>query len=188
MTKHEQATAQYGDSGYARMTSKNGQRRRFCLRQNDERILAPVAGVPDVATTFGAPLAFNPNGSAMGRTLVFSWNPDVAASVPAVVAGDPYIVAVNGWRSWDNFDGTRRRWADADHDLRVGRADGEKNCAGCGEELFLHGFGRSLELLPVKMRIAVESCVGYFAGGDPVGVRHRHRMSDDGSTMQMNGV
>ena len=99
-----------------------------------------MAGVPDVASALGTPLAFNPNSAAMGRAAVATGNPDVAVTVPTVIAGDPDPVAVNGWGRGDDFYGARRRRANADHDLRVGHADGEEECAGCGEDLLLHRF------------------------------------------------
>jgi hypothetical protein len=108
------------------------------------KILAPAAWVPDVAAALGTPLTGNPDGSTMRRTAVFAGNPDVAMAIPAVIAGNPDPVAMHGLWLGDDFDGTRGRWADADHDLRVGHADGEKESAGCGEELFLHCFRISL--------------------------------------------
>jgi len=101
--------------------------------------LAPVAGVPDVAATLFTPFAFNPYGPTMGWAAVGAGDPDIAVAIPAVIAGDPDPVAVHGRRFGDDFDGTRRR-TDTDNDLRVGRADGEKEGAGCGEELLLHGW------------------------------------------------
>jgi hypothetical protein len=62
----------------------------------------------------------------MGWALVGTGDPDVSVAVPAVVAGNPDIVAVYGWRLGDNFDGARRRRTDADNELCVGRADGDK--------------------------------------------------------------
>jgi len=102
-----------------------------------------VAGVPYVAAAFFTPIAGDPNGPAMRWTSVASGDPDVAVAIPAMVAGNPDPVHMRGRRGGNDFDGMRRRWADADNDLRVGRADAEKNCAGCGEDLFLHGFHHS---------------------------------------------
>jgi hypothetical protein len=105
-----------------------------------KRMLTPAAGVPDVATALGTPLSGDPDGPAMGWAAVLAGNPDVAMAIPAVVAGDPDPVVVRGRDYGDDFDGAGRRRADADDDLRVGRADGEKESAGGGEELFLHRF------------------------------------------------
>jgi hypothetical protein len=104
------------------------------------KMLAPAAGVPDVATALGSPLSGDPDGPAMGWALVRAGNPDVAMAIPAVIAGNPDPVVVNGLWLGDDFDGARRRWADADHNLRVGHAESKKECAGCGEDLLLHRF------------------------------------------------
>ena len=53
--------------------------------------------MPDVAAALGTPLARDPDGAAMRRTAVGAGDPDVGVAVPAVVAGYPDPVAVNGW-------------------------------------------------------------------------------------------
>jgi hypothetical protein len=110
--------------------------------------LAPAAFVPDVPAAFFAPLTGDPYGSAMWRTAIFAVDPDVPVAVPAVVAGDPDVAFVD--RCGNDFDGARRRWADADDDLGVcvSGADGEEESAGCGEKLFLH----SIVLLSAAVR------------------------------------
>jgi hypothetical protein len=92
--------------------------------------------VPDVAAALFAPLAFHPNGSAMGRTGVVTVDPDITVAIPAVIAGNPDPALVD-W-SGHNFDGTWGRWPDPDHDLRVSDADREEEAAHCSEKLFLH--------------------------------------------------
>jgi hypothetical protein len=92
--------------------------------------------VPDVAATLFAPVALNPDCAAVWRMAEGTVDPDIAVAVPAVVAGNPNPALV-GWGR-DDFDGARRRWANADDNLRVGSADREEEGTGCGEELFLH--------------------------------------------------
>jgi hypothetical protein len=97
--------------------------------------------VPDMTATLFAPFTRNPCGSTVGRTPVGTLYPYIAMAVVAVIARDPYVAFA---RCGNNFNGTRRGWADADNNLCVGGADSEKEGAGCGEKLFLH-VGRSPE-------------------------------------------
>jgi hypothetical protein len=116
----------------------------------DDLVLLPVAGVPDVATTLFTPFAFDPNGSAMGWAGVVTVDPDVSVAIPAVVAGNPDKALV--WRRRDDFDGSRRRWTNADDDLRVGNANRQEEAADCDEKLFLH-LSFSFEVLPIRTRL-----------------------------------
>jgi len=111
-----------------------------------------------MAAAFFTPFAFHPNRPSMRRTTVGSGNPDISAAIPAMVSRHPYPVAMHGRRLWHYFHRTWRRWSDADNNLCVGGTNAQKEGAGCGEDMFLHRVHRSLELLPVKMRIAWESC------------------------------
>ena len=92
--------------------------------------------MPDVASAFGDPGTFNPDGTAMGWTAIAAGDPDVAMAVPAMVAGNPDPIAMRC--DGDDFHGTRRGWADADDDLCVGCTYGEKESAYSGQDLFLH--------------------------------------------------
>jgi hypothetical protein len=143
-----------------------------------------VAGVPDVATALLAPLSGDPNGPAMRRTHVSSGNPNVAVSIPAVVAGNPDPVAVYGRGLWDDFDGARRRRADADNDLRVGSANGEKEGAGCGKDLSLHGRVAPWNCSSIRCGLQRKVVRVYFPFIDAYGARERREMSDDGSSMK----
>jgi hypothetical protein len=102
----------------------------------DELVLLPVPRVPDVAATLFTPLACDPDGPAMGWAGVVAVYPDIAVAVPAVVSGNPGVARV--WRRGHDLDGTRRRWANANHDLRVGSANPQEKAADCSEKLFLH--------------------------------------------------
>jgi hypothetical protein len=77
-----------------------------------------------MATTFFAPLALDPYSSMMRRPGVMTVDPDVAVSIPAVVARDPHPTLMS-W-SGNDFDWAWRRWTDADDDLRIGNADREE--------------------------------------------------------------
>jgi hypothetical protein len=76
-------------------------------------------------------------GVGMGWLLIGTGDPDVALSVPAVVAVVPGPVAVLGrWRR-DDFAG--RRWRpDADGDLGLRDAGAEEESAGAEEEILFH--------------------------------------------------
>src|ERR1017187_8392050 len=115
--------------------------------------LLPVARVPDMAAAFLAPVAFNPDSSAMGWAGVVTVYPGIAVAIPAVVARNPDKALV--WRRGDDFDGARRRWANADDDLRVGNANRQEEAADCDEKLFLH-LSFSFQLLPVRTQFRGE--------------------------------
>jgi hypothetical protein len=89
-----------------------------------------------MAAAFFAPLARDPDGTRMGRTTVGAGDPDIGVSVPAVIPGHPDPSGMR--RRGDYFNGVRRGWSNTHDDLRVGSADREKECAGCGEKLLLH--------------------------------------------------
>src|ERR1017187_5056830 len=115
--------------------------------------LLPVAGVPDVAAALFTPLAFDPDASAMGWAGVVTVYPDIAVAIPAVVARNPDKARVG--RRGDDFDGARRRWTNADDDLRVGSANRQEEAADCGEKLLLH-LSFSYELLPIRTQLCGE--------------------------------
>jgi hypothetical protein len=92
--------------------------------------------VPDVAATLFTPIAFNPDGTAMGWAGVVAVYPDIAVAIPAMVSGNPDPALMR--RCGGDFNGARRRWANADDDLRVRRANREEEAANCGEKLLLH--------------------------------------------------
>ena len=72
---------------------------------------------PDVAFAMVIPVAVNPVGVGMGCFDIGSGNPDVAVTVPAMVAIVPSPARVFVRRDGDNFDWTRRGRADSDDDL-----------------------------------------------------------------------
>jgi hypothetical protein len=92
--------------------------------------------MPDVAAALFAPLTGDPNGSAMRRTAIDSRNPDIAVAVPAVVAGNPDVTFV--WRSGNDLNRARWRWADTDDDLRVSCANREKESRYSDKEIALY--------------------------------------------------
>jgi hypothetical protein len=99
--------------------------------------LAPVAFDPDVAVAVMIPVAVDPLGVGVGWFHVRAGDPDILVTVVAVVAGVPRPVGVlmRWWR--DAFD--RPLWrTDADDDLGLRNACGEKYCAGKSGEQFLH--------------------------------------------------
>jgi hypothetical protein len=73
----------------------------------------------------------------MGRSLIDSGNPDIALSVPAVVAIVPGPVAMLGRRRRNAFAGRRRR-TDTDGDLSLCYTGGEEESAGAEEEILSH--------------------------------------------------
>jgi hypothetical protein len=89
-----------------------------------------VAFVPDVATTFAAPLASDPNCSAMRRTTICATDPDVAMTIPTVVARNPVVAGTGGG---NDLDGARRGRTDTNDDLSVGCKRGSHSeSKGCG--------------------------------------------------------
>jgi hypothetical protein len=79
-----------------------------------------MAIVPDVAATLVDPLASNPDGVSVGWFDIRSGDPNVAISVPAVVAlmPSPVGVFVRGWGYALDDVG---RGADANDDLSLGK-------------------------------------------------------------------
>jgi hypothetical protein len=96
------------------------------------KTLAPVAFAPDVAVAAMDPAALDPVRVRVRRPFVDSRDPDVAGSVPAMVAGVPGPVTVLRRRGGNDFDGTWRRWADADDDLGTGHAGPKQHGTGDG--------------------------------------------------------
>jgi hypothetical protein len=99
--------------------------------------LSPVTFDPDVAVAVVVPVAIDPAGMGVGWLNVGSRNPDVAITVPPMVAGVPRIVGVLVGRGRDVFNGAGRR-TDADYDLGLCDTCGEKECAGDSGEYFFH--------------------------------------------------
>jgi hypothetical protein len=94
-----------------------------------------VAFVPYVSAALAAPVSSDPDGSRMRGALVGSADPDIVATVPAVVAGNPDEAGTGGG---DDLDGARRGWSDADDKLGVrdsGSYGEEKS--RCGDEEIL---------------------------------------------------
>jgi hypothetical protein len=94
-----------------------------------------VAFVPDVAAPFLAPFSGDPYSAVVRWPAVFAVYPDIVVAIVAVIARNPDVTFAG---SWDDFDGTRWRGADADDNLCSGCTNREEECAGCGEKLFLH--------------------------------------------------
>jgi hypothetical protein len=92
-----------------------------------------VTIVPDVATALMNPLASNPDGVAMGWLDIGSGDPDVAISVPAMVALMPGPVGVFA-RRWRHALDDVGRGTDANDDLSVGEGShAQKDCRCCYE-------------------------------------------------------
>jgi hypothetical protein len=102
--------------------------------------------MPHIASAARAPVTFHPVRVGVGRTLVVAGDPDVAVTVPAVVARVPGPVAVLRGRHGDDLNGARRRRPNADDDLRSGNGSaGGKNKTGNGGKNLLH-----VQLLSVR--------------------------------------
>jgi hypothetical protein len=65
--------------------------------------------------TMTDPSVRNPTLALMGWTLPAAWGPNVAAILPAMIAVDPDITTLRRPAALFVY---RRRWANADHDLR----------------------------------------------------------------------
>ncbi len=85
----------------------------------EEIRLAPVAFVPDVAAALVDPVAFDPDRMRTGRGHIGSWNPDIAVTVPAMIAGVPGPIGVSTRRGGYSLDHSSW-WTDAYDDLGVG--------------------------------------------------------------------
>jgi len=90
--------------------------------------------MPNMAATLFAPVALDPDRSFMRRTAVGAVNPDVAVTVPAVVARNPHVTRT---RRGNYLNRAGRRWANADDDLGVGNPDREDKCRYSDEEIAL---------------------------------------------------
>jgi hypothetical protein len=100
--------------------------------------LAPVAFHPDVAAATAGPVTVDPAGVGMWGLGVISGDPDVAVTVPAVIATVPGPVAMC-WGWWrDRFYGTGWGWAYANDYLGLSDACSEQETTGGSEEDFLH--------------------------------------------------
>jgi hypothetical protein len=97
-----------------------------------------VAFHPYITVATMIPMTIDPAGVGVGWFHIVSGDPDVCVVVPAVIAGvpGPVGVFVRWWRH--DFDRTRWWRADADYDLGLGNACGEKECAGESGEEFFH--------------------------------------------------
>jgi hypothetical protein len=85
--------------------------------RRDLRLVPPVTFDPDVAAMALVPVTGDPVGVGVGWFDVGSGDPDVAVTVPAMVAIVPGPARVFVRRDGDNFDWTRRGRADSDDDL-----------------------------------------------------------------------
>jgi hypothetical protein len=82
-----------------------------------DSVLPPVAFYEDPAATAMNPVMCCPMRARMRRTVPATGNPDVAGSVPALIAVDPHEAALRRWGT--ALDDGRRR-ANANHNLRKG--------------------------------------------------------------------
>jgi hypothetical protein len=95
--------------------------------------LAPVPFVPNVTAAFAAPLTRDPDCARMWGTLVAATYPDIAMTIPAMVAWHPNPIAVRARRSRNDFDRTGWGRPNADNDLGVRNAGREQDCSSGGE-------------------------------------------------------
>jgi hypothetical protein len=99
--------------------------------------LAPVAFMPDVAASFFAPIAGNPDSTRMRRATINTVDPYIMMSIPAMISRCPDISRAGRWH---DFNRTRRGRANADDNLCICSPNCKEKCAGCGEELLLHRY------------------------------------------------
>jgi hypothetical protein len=92
---------------------------------------------PDVAVVAVIPTTIDPSGVGMWGLLVGSGNPDVAVTVPAMVASVPGPIGVLVGTRWNYLADTSGR-ADAHYDLRVCYSCGESKSTDCREKKFVH--------------------------------------------------
>jgi hypothetical protein len=71
-----------------------------------------------------APVTLDPDCTAVGRAAILAADPDIAMTIPAVIARDPDPTFMGCDRY--NFYGTRRRRSNTHYDLSIGRADRQK--------------------------------------------------------------
>jgi hypothetical protein len=92
--------------------------------------LAPVAFDPDPSIATAIPVAGDPTGVGVGWFDVITGDPYVLVAVPTVIAFVPGPAGVLvGWRR-DYFNGAWWRRTDANDDLGLRDAGGEKERAG----------------------------------------------------------
>jgi hypothetical protein len=72
----------------------------------------------------------------MRGLLVGSGNPDISVTIPTVIARVPGPVTVLGRRRRNDFNGTRRWWADTNNHLGWGEGGEGKSEEGCQDLLF----------------------------------------------------
>lgn len=85
--------------------------------------LSPMAGHPDISAVGVAPVTRNPASVAARRGCIPAWNPNVSASIPAVISGLPNPAVMHG--CGDDF--SRSWWGRPDVDIYLGRG----HQAGC---------------------------------------------------------
>jgi hypothetical protein len=92
---------------------------------------------PDVAVAVVIPMTVNPMGVSVRRLNVGSGNPDVAVTIPAVIASVPGPVGVLVRGRRNDFMWPFGR-TDANDDLSLCNSRGEQKAAGGSEKEFLH--------------------------------------------------
>jgi hypothetical protein len=102
--------------------------------------LSPVSFSPDITAATAIPVTRYPASAAMWRLLIATRNPDVALSIPTVVAVMPCPVAMpRRWRR--DALAYRRRRPNTDDKLCVGYgASGKKGSKGKCQDFTIHGF------------------------------------------------
>jgi len=107
----------------------------FQLPTTVKNLLAPVAFHHHPTAMAMLPAMRYPNRVRTGRTVVVARNPDIRASIPAVIPGDPYESAL--WRrTWPLIDGSR--WADTNHNLRHCGCGRKRCCQQESQHKLLH--------------------------------------------------
>jgi hypothetical protein len=99
--------------------------------------LAPAAVDPDIAAALVYPAAVDPDGSVTGRGSIGTRDPDVAGTVPAMVAMAPGPIGMSVGARRNDF-AWRYRWPDPDDDLGIGDTCGKEKTTNGSEKNFFH--------------------------------------------------
>jgi hypothetical protein len=113
----------------------------FCL--NCSLTPMPFPHLPMIAAAF--PAVSNPARASMGWTIPTARRPHVCPAFPAVIAVDPDIAAIRGWRT--ALD-DRGRWRDANYNLRIGRRRHKGECKQQCQCSLFHNDSFLIKVLP----------------------------------------
>jgi hypothetical protein len=109
---------------------------QMCQSGAGERMLAPVSFYEHPSSVVLNPVMRYPDSVWTRWVCIASGNPDVMCSIPAVIAGGPYV---SGARRRTGMFHNDRRWPNADNDLRK-RWRSSKGTSKNSEDCeFLHG-------------------------------------------------